>query len=365
MGSTSAGRAMLQKKVTGFADMVHWAECVPQTPLTASFEAAHQPQASRPRPTTQVQPKRNRRPLSKQGQPASRPVHTVHDTSAMYNQAQQSECSSTISASSAQRHLPSKVSPNSATPQDLYLQRLQAAALAWRTAAQATAGAQQATPADRAKPSSAPSLNDRPQSNMYMADSEAVSARPPDNLPVETPVRQAWGNPLPLQHQTVHIQQSAARSHTSAQNSGGRISTLLDAAVRWSPANVKSDYNVNSADSSQLAASPYFHVRSLPVDPARASYLQTGVPAQDHLALSTEFSQLQQAANSGTSDQYDALAPISEGPDRHNTYSYDSGTYGAALEVLPPPPPPMPCNTTKPKASWWAALKGEAPPWEL
>lgn len=338
-------------------------------------------QASRPRPTTQVQPKRNRRPLSKQpGQPASRRVHTVHDTSAMYNQTQQSECSLAIGASSAQRlsHLPSNISPNSATPQDLYLQRLQAAALAWRIAAQETAGeqqaaagAQQATPANGPKPNAAPSanhcpsVNHHPQRNMYMADSEAVSARPPDNLPVETPIWQAWENPLPLQHQTVHIQQSAARSHTSAQMSGGRISMLLDAAVRWSPASVKSDHSVNSADSSQLAASPDFHVRSLPVDPARASYLQTGVPAQDHLALSTEFSHLQQAANSGTSDQYDALAPIPEGPDRHITYSYDSSTRGAALEVLPPPPPPMPCNTTKPKASWWAALKGEAPPWEL
>lgn len=48
LGSTSAGRAMLQKKVTGFADMVHWAECVPQTPLTASSEAAPQIQASKP-----------------------------------------------------------------------------------------------------------------------------------------------------------------------------------------------------------------------------------------------------------------------------------------------------------------------------
>ena len=46
LGGTSAGRALLRKKVNGFADMVQWVEDMPQDPQAASQYAASQNQAS-------------------------------------------------------------------------------------------------------------------------------------------------------------------------------------------------------------------------------------------------------------------------------------------------------------------------------
>ena len=235
-----------------------------------------------------------------------------------------------------------------ATTQDPYLQRLQAAASAWRSASQLAASAQQAESDSKlmAMPSQPPTEAYRQSvrqsadsiitGEQYYASSQLQQAQQPRQQ-VSTPQWQYAQSPvLPAQEQ---------HSYNLPASSSGA------AAQQWS-----SPDEMHKPD----FAKPDRQAADVP----HASTVRPPMPIwfKSDSGLASESQVMSNTEEGGQDSPRGVQARVS------SPYDTDEHVIASTVrtgDAWPPPPPPMPSNYGKPKASWWAALKGEAPPWAL
>lgn len=305
-----------------------------------------------------LQAKHAKAHVGKQGKAAGGASHRMQHT--------QNHCQSDATyqmtdtqAGSPQKPFPPNESSHQPIPHDLHLQRLQAAALAWRTAAQTTADAQQARGADEIMFTAAPLEESRMQSNTYTASNEGISVSHKQHQPSsiqQSPQWQPQGRP-PSQHQNAHTLLSAAEYQSSAQIHGGQhVDNSVAAAARWTSPAMQQGTHLAGAYTSPAAL----------YDNMETSSPSAAFVERDLLAIPTASGEAMENSASELMWGWDERWPYNaREPVMHNSHNYVGHISENMMEVAPPPPPYMHGIGQKPKATWWAAMKGEAHPCKL
>ena len=227
-----------------------------------------------------------------------------------------------------------------ATTQDPYLQRLQAAASAWRSASQLAASAQQAESDGKsmAMPSQPPTEAYR-QSMQQSADSTTTGGQ----YSAGSQLQQAQMLTPQWQHAQPPVLLAEQHSYNLPASGSGA------AAQQWSSPDeiLKSGF-----------AKPDRQATDVPQD----STVRPPTPTWSDSSLASES---QAMSNTDIGGQDSPWGVQARATNLYDTDEHVSASIVTTGDAWPPPPPPMPSSHGKPKASWWAALKGEAPPWAL